>query len=349
VAPLPLVSVIVPVYNRADVLAETLDAVFAQTYPNLELIVVDDGSKDDTPKVVARYGDRLISVRQENQGLAAARNNGFLRSRGEYIAWLDHDDVWMPEKLSLQVAWMQQHPECAVVATDFSAFDAAGFYARSHAAAYYSQIARHGLGGLFPERALLSTRGLESLPAPPPALPATLPVHHGRVYDKMIWGNFLHPPTVMMRRAAALQAGFCEQRFGNDVDYEYLIRVSKQGEAAFIDYPLIRYRYSEGQLSSDKNLAKIARSLLAVLDDLALKEPALRRHPEFRRRAATAHLTAAHALADAERGPALRHLVASVAAARGIVDASATARTVAKLLLPNFLIDRIRQRSRSSR
>lgn len=348
-ATLPLVSVIIPVYNRADVVAETIDGVLAQTYPNIELIIVDDGSKDDTAQVCARYGDRLLYVKQQNQGLAASRNNGFLRSRGDYIAWLDHDDVWMPEKLSLQIAFLQQHPECVVIATDFSAFDAEGYYERSHAAAYYAQIARHGLGGLFPSKETLSTRGIESLPTPPPELPATVPVYHGHVYDKMIWGNFLHPPTVVMTRAASMKAGFCEQRFGNDVDYEYLMRVSKLGTAAFIDYPLIRYRYSEGQLSGDKNLAKIALSLLAVLDDLKVKEPMLRDDPRFKRRVATAHLAAAHAMAETKRGPALRHLVDSVTAARGLVDPAATARTLAKLMLPQMLIDRIRQRSRSSR
>jgi hypothetical protein len=170
----------------------------------------------------------------------------------------------------------------------------------------------------------------------------------------MIWGNCLHPPTVMMRREAAARVGQCEQRFGNDVDYEFLMRLTRIGAAAFIDYPLLRYRYSEGQLSSDKNLAKIALSLLVVLDDLAHKEPGLRENAEFKRRVATAHLTAAHALAETQRGPALRHLIQSVTAARRVVDAPVTARTVAKLLLPPFLIDRFRaraaaQRSRSSR
>lgn len=336
----PLVSVVIPVFNGADVLSEAIDSVLTQTYPRIELIIIDDGSADDTPGVVARYGDRVISVRQANQGLAAARNAGVKRSTGAYIAWLDHDDTWMPEKLTLQVAFMQRHPECSVVATEFSAFDAGGFFERTHAAKYYSTIAKRGLSAIFSGRVELSTRDLPSLPA---EVPESISVYLGHIYESLIWGNCLHPPTVMVRRTAAEAAGPYESRFGNDSDYEYFLRIAKTGQAAFIDYPLIRYRYSEGQLSADKNLAKIALSLVAVLEDLAQKEPGLRDNPAFKRRVATWHLTAAHALADKQRMPALGHLVQSLSTS-GIVDAPKAARTVAKLLMPQFLVERYRAR-----
>jgi glycosyltransferase involved in cell wall biosynthesis len=342
----PLVSVIVPVYNRADVLGETLDSVLAQTYPNIELIVVDDGSKDDTPAVMARYAGRLIAIHQQNQGLAAARNIGFARSRGKYVAWLDHDDVWMPEKISLQVAFMEQHPDVAITATDFSAFDESGYFERSHIASYYSAVAKGGLGRIFERTTRLDTRAIPELAAAS-ELPASMPVHLGRIHDKLIWGNCMHPPTVMMTRAAHEQAGVCDGRFGNDVDYEFIMRVSKHGSAALIDHPLIRYRYSEGQLSGDRNLAKIALSLITTLEALSEREPGLREDPRFRRRLAVAHQDAANALADSKRGPALRHLVRSVGG--GVVD-SKTARVLAKLALPRLVVDRYRTpRSKSSK
>ncbi|HEY0656892.1 MAG TPA: glycosyltransferase family A protein, partial [Pyrinomonadaceae bacterium] len=100
---LPKVSVIIPNYNYAKYIAETIDSVLAQTYPNLEVIVVDDGSKDDSLKILRSYGDKITVIEQKNQGVARARNIGTAYSNGEYIAFLDADDVWLPEKLARQM------------------------------------------------------------------------------------------------------------------------------------------------------------------------------------------------------------------------------------------------------
>jgi glycosyltransferase involved in cell wall biosynthesis len=99
----PLVSVVIPTYNGAAFLRETVDSALAQTYPNIEVIVVNDGSTDSTPDLLAGYGDRIRSVTQRNAGTSVARNTGIRESAGEYIAFLDHDDLWAPEKLSRQV------------------------------------------------------------------------------------------------------------------------------------------------------------------------------------------------------------------------------------------------------
>jgi glycosyltransferase involved in cell wall biosynthesis len=337
----PLVSVTLAVYNAAHVVAETIESVLAQTYPHVELIVVDDGSTDGSRKVIERYADRLVFVpKQMNERLAAGRNDGFRRAKGDLVAWIDHDDVWLPEKLALQVAFMERHPDCVVLATEFSAFDDQGFFERTHAAQYYRTIAELGLDGIFDERIAFDTRDVPYLPA---GVPPSIDVYVGRIYEKLIDGNCLHPPTAMMRRSAVLAAGFCEQRFGNDVDYEYLLRVAKQGRAAFMNHPLIRYRYSEGQLSSDRNMRAIALSRLTVLEEVAKREPHRANDPSFRRRVASAHLFAAHVRAETERLPALRHLARSLTTA-GIVDASQTARAFAKLALPRFLLERLRVR-----
>jgi glycosyltransferase involved in cell wall biosynthesis len=94
------VSVIIPTYNRAKTIVPAIESVFAQGYRDWELIVVDDGSEDDTAKVVESYGDRIRFVRQENAGPAAARNRGVELARGEWLAFLDSDDTWRPEKLA---------------------------------------------------------------------------------------------------------------------------------------------------------------------------------------------------------------------------------------------------------
>ncbi|MBW2039707.1 MAG: glycosyltransferase [Deltaproteobacteria bacterium] len=115
---MPRVSVIIPTHNRKDFLLEAMDSVFAQTYGDFELVVVDDGSTDGTGEALKRYGDRLIYTYQANQGVSAARNRGIELVRGEFIAFLDSDDLWLPKKLQMQVAFMDQHPEAQICYTD---------------------------------------------------------------------------------------------------------------------------------------------------------------------------------------------------------------------------------------
>src|SRR5215468_11177635 len=96
----PAISVVIVCFNHGRYLAEAIDSVFAQTWTDRELIVVDDGSTDDTPRVVARYGDRLRSIRQDNRGAFAARNTGRGAAAASLIAFLDADDVWDPGALA---------------------------------------------------------------------------------------------------------------------------------------------------------------------------------------------------------------------------------------------------------
>lgn len=102
----PLVSVIIPAYNRAGTIARSIDSVLVQTYRWIEVIVVDDGSTDHTDEVVETYGDRVILIRQPNGGPSSARNTGAACAKGEIIAFLDSDDTWKPEKLERQVELM---------------------------------------------------------------------------------------------------------------------------------------------------------------------------------------------------------------------------------------------------
>ena len=108
-----LVSCIVPAYNAERWLGDALESVFAQTHAPIETIVVDDGSTDGTAGVLERYGERIVGLRQPNAGPAAALNRGILASRGEYIAFLDADDLWPPRKLELQMARFRAVPELA--------------------------------------------------------------------------------------------------------------------------------------------------------------------------------------------------------------------------------------------
>lgn len=118
----PLVSCIVPVYNGASYLAETLDSILAQTHRPIELIVVDDGSTDGTPAVIERYRGQVVGLRQPNAGLASARNLGVARATGEFLAFLDADDLWLPEKLARQLERFRARPELLLSVTRIQNF-----------------------------------------------------------------------------------------------------------------------------------------------------------------------------------------------------------------------------------
>lgn len=111
----PFVSVIIPVYNGERYLAEAIKSVLAQTYQNFELIVINDGSTDNTSNIIARYQDSLQSAYQPNAGLPASLNLGISLSRGEWIAFLDADDLWLEEKLSRQIRMVVENPEIEII------------------------------------------------------------------------------------------------------------------------------------------------------------------------------------------------------------------------------------------
>lgn len=116
----PTVSVIVPAYNTSEFIAECLDSVLAQTFADLEIIVVNDGSPDtaELERVLSPYRERIVYVRQENRGLSGARNGGIRRARGEYLAFLDSDDCWPREYLSTQMQLFQNNPSLDLVYAD---------------------------------------------------------------------------------------------------------------------------------------------------------------------------------------------------------------------------------------
>ncbi|RPJ72961.1 MAG: glycosyltransferase [Desulfobacteraceae bacterium] len=114
----PAVSVIIPTCNRAWCLAEAVDSVLAQAYQDFELIVVDDGSTDETPRLLETYGAAIRMLRCKNRGVSAARNAGIAAARAGLIAFLDSDDLWLPGKLSRQVAFFERIPEVLICQTE---------------------------------------------------------------------------------------------------------------------------------------------------------------------------------------------------------------------------------------
>jgi glycosyltransferase involved in cell wall biosynthesis len=142
----PLVSVVIPCYNSARYLRESIESALAQSYPRIEIIVVDDGSTDETTRIARSYGVRYIY--QANRGISAARNTGILHSRGEYVLFLDHDDRLLPRAVETGVRLLEEHRECALAVGEHRYIGADGKaigYSNKHAAGgdHYLMLLEH--------------------------------------------------------------------------------------------------------------------------------------------------------------------------------------------------------------
>lgn len=267
----PLVSVVVPTFNRAYCLPAALHSVFTQTYGNLEAIVVDDGSSDDTEAVLTRCFEgepRLRYFWQTNRGVAAARNTGLHHAHGEYIAFLDSDDWWMPWKIELQLACLAKVPEAGMVWTDMDAVDAEGRLLNArYLRVMYHAYRRFSLDAIFERSWPLP----ELLGAASPAADAGR-LYVGDIFSPMLTGNLVHTSTVLLqRRRLAAVGGFNEALQPSGEDFDFHLRTSRCGPVAFADVATIRYRVGGAdQLTQPRYRAHMARSFLATV------EPAIR-------------------------------------------------------------------------
>ena len=338
-SPAPLVSVVIPTFNRAALVGEAVASALGQAYPAIEVLVVDDGSTDGTERALQPYRDRIVYLRKANGGISAARNAGMRAARGKFIAWLDDDDVWCRDKTAIQVEVLQAHPEVVMVSTDFSAFDAHGEIEASHIRSYYAAARRSpaGLAALYPQAGWLEVSGTE------------IRVFHGAVYEALVWGNFVHPPTVMFRRTLLEHIGGLDEGWSNAsnaMEHDFFLRASRRGDFAYVDRPLIRYRYhAYGQASSDANRVGAKLGSIELLGRIQRQDPSLaRKHrSRFRRRVGECYLGVARGYAQSAPGAALRYLAHSLL--RGVVRVE-SAKVLAKLALPTSLVEAVRRQPR---
>jgi GT2 family glycosyltransferase len=240
-----LVSVLVPTYNRADCLLETLDCVLAQTHTDWELIVIDDGSTDGTGNLVAAHfqGDhRLRYIYQQNAGVSHARNTGLRAANGDFIAFLDSDDRWKTWKLEAQLACMNSHPEVGMVWTDMEAIDhTGGFLEARHLRTMYSAYHYHQMETLFQGNVMAAS--IPGMPVHAMQHEAAVHFYFGDIFAPMILGSLVHTSTVMLRRERALQVGgFDETLKHSGEDYDFHLRTCKAGPVGLLDVPAIQYR-----------------------------------------------------------------------------------------------------------
>lgn len=282
-----LVSVIIPTYNRAHFIGDTLDSLLAQTFTNFEAIVVDDGSKDDTREVMARYIDpRIHYFYKENGGLSSARNFGFERVRGEFVAFLDSDDLWLPWKLAAQMELFRRHPEVGMISTDMTTFERLGTVLEErHLRTYYAAHRKIDI-----TKVLTKCGTLGELSPDVPAAVANAAYYEGSIFRQMYLGNLVHPPTAIVRRSRLQQSGGFEPWITGDgaEDYHFYFKITEHGPVAFIDAPSILYRVHPNQISTAAQL-KESHSDLRVITHWLQRNPDALSPGELRSRLAGSH------------------------------------------------------------
>lgn len=235
-----LVSIILPTFNRGYCLQAAVDSVRAQSHSDWELIVVDDGSTDDSHDRMSRYADdkRIRYIRRPNGGVAAARNTGLTLATGDFIAFLDSDDLWKPFKLRLQLDVLRALPEVGMVWTEMEAVRADGHrQSGAYLTTMYDNYAR------FPKDELFSSVvALDELAPRSEAPVRGRRVLVGSIFSAMIAGNLVHTSTVMLRRDLAEQVGgFDELLRPTGEDFDYHLRTCRAARVALIDLATITY------------------------------------------------------------------------------------------------------------
>lgn len=211
------VSIIIPTYNRADCIEQSIRSVLEQTYRKFEVLIVDDGSSDNTQDIVNSIGDERIRYIKmpENKGASAARNEGIRRAACQYIAFQDSDDRWKTDKLEKQMQALVDNPQAGLV---YCAYECQRF---------------DGDTAIVPD--------------------AQMPLHdkQGDIYHKLLCRNTIGAPTVLARRECFDKAGvFCESLTCLE-DWELFVRIAKEYEILFMEEPLVIVHLAAGGVSSN--------------------------------------------------------------------------------------------------
>ena len=225
----PTVSVIIPTYNRAHLIGIAIKSVLNQTYQDFEIIVVDDGSTDNTGEIIRSFKDKrvkYIKKYKENKGSSVARNIGIKVARGKYIAFLDSDDEWLPEKLDKQIKVLQsESPEVGVV---------------------YSNLCYIDENGKSMNKSLSRKK-------------------EGYIYEDLLGRNYVGTPsTLLIKKVCFNQVGLFDDLLNAQEDWDMWIRIAKYYRFALIKIPLVKYRLHSNQISRNLELKIITANRILV-------------------------------------------------------------------------------------
>ena len=222
---MPLVSVVIPVYNQEAYIEEAVASVLAQTFRDREIIVVNDGSTDATARRLNRFSGRIQVLNKANGGTASALNLGISQAKGKYVAWLSADDIFLPNKLQLQVQTMWRNPQAGLCYTDWYVIDGSG-------------------------------RLTGQLGSP------TFPSREAAV-DALLQGCCINGSTVLMLRTALAQVGPFNEAYRQAHDYDMWLRLARYFEFTHVPLPLIKYRWHGSNLSQQPDALAYNAEILA--------------------------------------------------------------------------------------
>jgi len=239
-------SIIIPTYNRGNYICKAIESVLQQTVSDLEIIVVDDGSTDDTLEKIQPYSAKIRYVKTENRGPSHARNVGMRLAVGDYISFLDSDDLYYPHKTELQSRILDIFPNIAMVSSEFSGFDDNGYMDEFHLRKYH----RSGFEGgkltfdmIYPEKVELKEMGLAHL------VTRDSSVYFGNIFDTYFQYMVVCTNTIMFRRHILKKIGFQNELFRLAEEHNFTLRITKYYRVAFLDTPTYKLRYHGSQIS----------------------------------------------------------------------------------------------------
>jgi len=213
-----LVSVVIPSYNHGEFVGTCIDSILAQTYRSLEVIVIDDGSTDDTRERMKKYGDRIRYVYHDNRGRGATRNRGIELAKGEWIAFVDADDIWRRDKLEKQMAAIEKHPEIDLIVTDCCQFDGDKIVQ----ARFFDKM--------------------ERIHTAPRKTDGNLHIFTEMLFPLMIRENFIIQSSVLMRKSCFDKVGLYDNSLKRCQDRDLWMRLSRHFTFALIDEVLTDQR-----------------------------------------------------------------------------------------------------------
>lgn len=209
------VSVIIPAFNCRRYIEETVESALNQTYPDIELIVVDDASTDKTCEILKRYGEKLTVINHKNnKGPSGARNTGIQHAGGEYVAFLDHDDIWVRDKLEKQMELFKQDDKIALVYSNGYKFDLSG-----------------------------KSRGFFFEGVKP---------HRGFIFEKLLADNFIPTSSVVIKKDVLNEVGLFKQNFLIAQDFDLYLRIAERYPVDYVDEVLFKYRILPDGFSTRK-------------------------------------------------------------------------------------------------
>lgn len=222
------ISIVLPTYNRARIIGKAIESVLNQTYPYFELLIIDDGSSDDTERVVASYQDERIKYHKmpQNGGQSKARNYGMQQAQYDYIAFEDSDDLWRPTKLELQMQMMEADAELGFV--------------------YHKFLYDLGEG--------------RSITMPDEKV--AVEKKNGDIYAQLLWDNLVGMPTLLMKKECLERIGYMDETLQCLEDYDFALRLGKHYKAGFVNEILLDAEFSNTGVSGNSVQYLIASCML---------------------------------------------------------------------------------------